>query len=794
MVNLHPLILERLKTMLSSSPKRALTMDEKIQTLDTLRSEVPDLFSNLTEEQLKDNNFLVKFLTNPYNKNKIKTALKKELSTTQQTEIFQAIDEQPITEGSISGQATGQAGASSSEAQFTGTSSSFEGGMPFGMPGGGASGFSAPRIIHNVPQAEKPDIAIANSSGHVNEAGDPSKLVKTTSTGQIKEAGNPSQLVTANSSGAIREAGNPSKLVSTSGRPISSGTTFRDHSIKNPSAFSNFRSNLGSKVNIGLNKGINKAFSGINNFGRGGGAGSRSIFGRFGRGSGKGFLGGIGRGGGGRAGSIIGKAKSRWKLAILGLLFPMMLVGMLTIPSSSSTVTPSGNPIQSSDISNCKFTRASSTAQLKSSILTGWISSTASKFNIPSAVLASVVYHENPGLFPEDDNHDAFKNDYYYFVNPDGDTKAIGLSQIAVGKTPIKDKDGNTIIVDHCKALLSPDGAFQKAAAALGKKIFGPDYYCVENTNERIQKFCQTDKILINSALYAPPDNNSNNDYLNLCRITDNLAVGAAMLNGKLGNGSWDNSTDLQGAIRGYYGACDYPGGNYCTEVVNDFQNCKTTTPPASGTAPIPINNAYTEYAKAYFNVDVSALPDPYPQWAAEALQLSFTTAPKFQSLLAAKSLTTVIPVDSGSHTEGDTIYIRKGYDADFFKQIFIHELGHRIKGPAGAPSPACPDTGETIEVAEANEKYLTYYGEHATPPDVKSPACGNNNTQTQSDEDFADSVSYYIINPMRELNYGSGCSTYNQALGLPESTNPYARTKEVRPRHKGYMKCLLGP
>ncbi len=190
------------------------------------------------------------------------------------------------------------------------------------------------------------------------------------------------------------------------------------------------------------------------------------------------------------------------------------------------------------------------------------------------------------------------------------------------------------------------------------------------------------------------------------------------------------------------------------------------------------------------FNIDISALPASYQQWAQEILNTSTSVAPMFKNRINAAGNTKVVLAtgDQGSHTEGTIIYIRSGYDTDFFKQIFIHELGHRIKGPAGNESPSC--NGQNIESVES-EGYLTYYAEHATPAHIRTPACGKqdnpatrNDQATRSDEDFGESVSYYINN-IGELPYGSGCETYS-------AVNPYKRGD--RPAHKAYMQCLLGP
>lgn len=85
MINLNPVELELIKLLLSELypqessavlPKRILTREEKISTLDILRSKFPDLFAGLTEKNLKDNNFLIKYLSDPLNINKIRNLVK----------------------------------------------------------------------------------------------------------------------------------------------------------------------------------------------------------------------------------------------------------------------------------------------------------------------------------------------------------------------------------------------------------------------------------------------------------------------------------------------------------------------------------------------------------------------------------------------------------------------------------------------------------------------------------------------------------------------------------------------
>ncbi len=255
----------------------------------------------------------------------------------------------------------------------------------------------------------------------------------------------------------------------------------------------------------------------------------------------------------------------------------------MTAFSGMTGTTPTGqaNPIGTNIDSSCKFTRAGESAPIKSSILAGWISNVATKEGIPPAIMASVARHENPDFTKNaDDNHDAIKNNYYYIVSQlnqdiNKETNAIGLMQISTGKTPTQNS-----VVDHCPGLIS-SGTLKRAADNLGKKLHdeagdgGLSYYCTSNLDERIQKLCQTTQIVKNKVIYTP-DSTLDDSYLNLCRIQDNLAVSIEILKGKIGSGNWQKETDVKGAIGGYYGGCLYPGGDYCTEVWQDVQNCQT--------------------------------------------------------------------------------------------------------------------------------------------------------------------------------------------------------------------------
>ncbi|OGE65089.1 hypothetical protein A3I48_01420 [Candidatus Daviesbacteria bacterium RIFCSPLOWO2_02_FULL_36_7] len=393
MVNLNFLELTRLKSLLSG---KTLTIGEKISTLDMLRSRFPDFLSNpifnLTKENLKDNNFLIKYLTNPYNRNKIKNALRKELSLspTQQVELEKSLEE-PVELQEAGTTATDQEVPSEQAAPVGQSAGSAAGGMPE-MPSAPSISFGSrgsQSLIHNIPHVPEPEtkIALANKSGAVvgeatitptsttirGTAPETSKLYTANSSGVITgerglKAETPQpKLVIANKSSVVAEAP-PSKIFIAR----SDGTVLREHAIKPMSRFSAFRSKMGGKITnaarIGLEKanpflkragnGLVNSLSSIANPGSMGGAGSRSIFGKVSR---------FGRGGG-RAVSSAGKTikKSRGLLALIGILGFVMLTGAIAISGTPSTgeavpITPPGNnaptaPCTNGDYKTCLST------------------------------------------------------------------------------------------------------------------------------------------------------------------------------------------------------------------------------------------------------------------------------------------------------------------------------------------------------------------------------------------------------------------------------------------------------
>lgn len=509
---------------------------------------------------------------------------------------------------------------------------------------------------------------------------------------------------------------------------------------------------MGNRLLSGLEKLANP--QGVQGSGRPGSLGSRLL--NFGK---------------GRALSIssVGSfAKKRGWMAFAGIIIGMfVLIGALAFVSSSETGEAAPLPgtvpvIPSADIAACKFIRSGdSTKELtyKSPLLLSYIQEASNLTDIPPAVFAAFIRVETPSTVTKND--DEIRN----LPCAKSTTGALGVMQIQPKGTKGHD-----------------EGPVENGAGLIGKNY----------------------------------DELTDADY---CDVRKNILMGAGFILKKMtyktdnypktyGAGiKWDSTwtTDkeaIEKMVSSYYGCLRYGSSddenNFCSDpgriysygddVWTSIQNCK----PSSQSAPLPPTNDHADWIMKNFNIDITALSGNYPQWASEVLNMSLSTAPKFQDLIKTKPTKVLYsPEGGGSFTRNETVYLRVGLDAQYFKQIFIHELGHRIKGPAGVASPPCPSTGQRIEQLEIEEKYLTYYAENATPADVRTPACGPNDPATRTDEDFGETVSYYVNRDIKELNYGSECKTYNAGL------NPYERTKrEDRPvpRHKAYIQCLLGP
>lgn len=191
------------------------------------------------------------------------------------------------------------------------------------------------------------------------------------------------------------------------------------------------------------------------------------------------------------------------------------------------------------NISSCQFTRDGQGVPLKSQKIADMFSEISLISSVPLAVLASVARHENPGLFQTiTDDHPAVVQNFNNTKNASGD---LGFMQINI---------------THPLNIEPNTQAAIRAAQKLGKTFNGLGY-------------CRSSPEIIDST------------NLDFCNMRDNIAVAAEILNNKLGNGSWQNLTDLERASCWYHNInCKYPSKdlgpyNYGEEARRDYQNCQ---------------------------------------------------------------------------------------------------------------------------------------------------------------------------------------------------------------------------
>lgn len=485
--------------------------------------------------------------------------------------------------------------------------------------------------------------------------------------------------------------------------------------IKMPSSVSNLGSNTGIffQRNVGKNltgdrllgflgragnTGIG-ALSGMANFGNSPG-GFFSSLGRFGKGGGgRGFFGRAGIKGS-RAGSLVSKAKSKWKLALLGLLLPMMLVGMIAIPSSSSTI-PTGTTSPGNNSAGLDYTLplkdpSVAPADIKDQVRLAF---PAAKLEYWDKIIQS---SQNAGFNP---------------------ALALALWIEETGASHCT-KGGNG--GGDVKCSKDEDGDWVSSKGHLG---------CAPWENQTI------DESLTCLIKFAA-------SYTN-----DQFAQFMATYSGGPAGSPFSNNPNFPGNIKAWYQRLVPSGNGAITPVTPNLGN---------------------------FNIDVSALPTDYQQWAQEALNTATSVAPKFKDLLNNKK-PSVIPTDkSYSYTDGTTVKLKLGYDSIWFKQILIHELGHVING-SYRPGTYSDQIKQAIRT---DNGYLTKYSASASSGDeICRPNETPGNENTLADEDFAESVSYFINGSnMHELDYGCGVNDAN--------VNPIYTTKY--PAHLQLMKNIL--
>ncbi|MEK7573672.1 MAG: hypothetical protein AAB531_04575 [Patescibacteria group bacterium] len=191
------------------------------------------------------------------------------------------------------------------------------------------------------------------------------------------------------------------------------------------------------------------------------------------------------------------------------------------------------------DISSCSFTRSGEQTHVyKSSTLVSWIGDAANQAGIPPAVLGSMIMHESPGFaFNTTDDSAAIKNDYY--CEGEGVSCTLGGSNLHIGACTAQDISIGAVTDRHKGILQISDHFF--------------------------------------------PDINS-------CSVTASLAWAANKLKNDGGITIPPTREQILSAVAAYGGfgspPCNTHSGypyDYCEEVWQDYQSCKTT----GGSSPI---------------------------------------------------------------------------------------------------------------------------------------------------------------------------------------------------------------
>lgn len=746
----------QLKSLLAGE---SLPTDAQNSIINILRTDLPDFFSQLTsgleKTKSENNNEVAKYLK--FNTGKTRQILKKQkltfLTQQEQDELGSALDKPIAEEGVVY-----QQGQAPVDREAPVETSGGGGGIP-GMPS-----VSAP-AIHPIfrtkpPTVEttKPDIAIANKSGYVAEA-PPTQFHVTDKAGNIQatyskeplpaapqsklvvpgtEREDPSKLVSARSDGSIIQPTTKNPTIHIADK---SGNIIKTYNVKSPGWLKNFSSNaqiFAKKNSVKIGNGLKDMFGRTANLGGRAGLGIINHGGN--------FLSNLSNTRSKLASNLSG-AKSKITsgggkkaaIAFAGAFFLLLFMGVLggmggTIPTGEAAPLPPG----SSDLATCLFTRSDqspSAASFKSPVLLSYFQEVSVKSGVPATVLAGIARIESPGIVSQTD---ATLSSYGC---PTSETGAKGLMQVQPPGTTGYSLDGVT-----------------SGAQYLGITI----------------------------------------NQLDFCNLRQNIYLGAGVISAKAG-GAWDTSKTndpvyIDNIAEGYYGCLKYgaPPGSKCSDTRNIYSyggdlyagvsQCK---PTSSGTVPPPpVDGNYQKWL-GDFGVNIEDgfyVPQIY-QWAYEVLATlpKPEVAPAFTTLigLSHDSPITIRPIcGQPSYTDGRTIFLRKQptfcigtdpntpkgptSDPNLFKHTLIHEMGHVLYNTNRTRY-----NSKIIEARRQDRGFLTDYSANATSDPRKACGIGDDNGN-RADEDFAESVSYFINSGIKTQDYG--CGIWDEELGV----NPF--------------------
>lgn len=463
--------------------------------------------------------------------------------------------------------------------------------------------------------------------------------------------------------------------------------------------------------------------------GAGAGAGGAAAAG------GAGAAGGAAAGTGAAAGATIGLP------VIIGIIVVLIvLVLIIALFGGGTTAQPSG---QTGNIASCTFYRGGDQTpglRFGNPQMAHIVSEIAGKVGIPSAVLAGVMRVETASALAS--------ADLTYLTN-DYDSHSSGVAYGVMQFTP------NTF--------LNTFNANRNAMATL---------------------FGKTDvKTDIDPQSAMAPQH-----ILRIYSIKDSLIAAAFKIKADKqsfnGQGPWDQEA-LNEIARRYYGCLRYgPGGcaagqfSYGEDLYNSFSKCQPSggTTPSSPIAPSPPATflELKEKLKTEFRIDFQSNYFTTPegmrklQWAWEILWQARYYAPNFFNLLGTDVI--VKTHNATSERVGNAIFFSTNPGSFFlagteqqFKVLLIHELGHVIRGD-GSKYDVVLSQVVNLDRSESGTAngYLTGYGQN--------PCFGT----ASIDEDFSETVTYYINKRTPEQDLGCGKKSTGEINPLESGKYPH--------------------
>lgn len=433
------------------------------------------------------------------------------------------------------------------------------------------------------------------------------------------------------------------------------------------------------------------------------------------------------------------------------------------------------------EIASCKFTRSGDSIKeltYQSPLLLSYIQEASNLTNIPPVVLAAFIRVETPSTVTKNDNE--IKNLSTEAACPKSETGALGVMQ------------------------LQPEGTKGNDADAItnGAKLIGKEYSQLTKAD-----YCDVRKNIIMGAGFI------------LKKMTyKTKAYPKTYGDGTKWDTAWTNEKEaIDKLVSSYYGCLRYGSPDdvniscndtrrkysYGNDVWNSIQSCKVTAPQQTPTDIASLEKGLLTNFKVQFKsqsfYEQGIDQDRYQKiltWAWEILSYINSNTPKFSTLLQVNvnnqnKIIQIYARNKYSERWGDVIYLssREGSTLkstpEFFKQNFIHELAHVINN--GRPGTY---GSRFISEGVVKEGYLTKYSASATPLEsvcAKDPDNEDPSGITRADEDFAESISYFINKDItKELDYGCGTNSNQNPIYMQ------AGGRLLYPAHYDFISKLL--